>query len=42
MEYLINIVLIYGHPGTGKTSTISSIASAIDSDIYIIPMCLKV
>ena len=32
------VYLLHGLPGTGKTSTINTIASSINSDIYIIPL----
>ena len=30
--------MIYGPPGSGKTSTIKGIASVLDCDIYILPI----
>lgn len=33
-----HIVMLYGVPGSGKTSTISAIASYFDCDIYTIPI----
>ena len=33
-----HVVLLYGVPGSGKTSTISSIASYFSCDIYTIPI----
>ena len=33
-----HIVMLYGVPGSGKTSTISAIASYFDCDIYTIPV----
>lgn len=33
-----NVILLYGVPGTGKTSTISTIASYFSCDIYTIPI----
>jgi hypothetical protein len=33
-----HVVMLYGIPGSGKTSTISAIASYFDSDIYTIPI----
>lgn len=32
------VVLLWGIPGTGKTSTIKSIASHLDASIYVIPL----
>ena len=33
-----SVNMIYGPPGSGKTSTIKSIASVLDCDIYILPI----
>ena len=33
-----HIVMLYGVPGSGKTSTISAIASHFDCDIYTVPI----
>jgi len=33
-----SVCLIHGPPGTGKTSTIKSIASELDCDLYVIPI----
>ena len=33
-----HIIMLYGVPGSGKTSTISAIASYFDCDIYTIPI----
>ena len=33
-----NVFLLYGVPGSGKTSTINTIASHFDADIYVIPI----
>ena len=33
-----NVFLLYGVPGSGKTSTINTIASHFDCDIYVIPI----
>ena len=33
-----NVSLIYGPPGSGKTSIIRGIASALDCDLYILPI----
>ena len=33
-----NVFMLYGVPGSGKTSTINTIASHFDCDIYVIPI----
>ena len=33
-----HIIMLYGVPGSGKTSTITAIASHFDCDIYTIPI----
>jgi len=33
-----NVFMIYGVPGSGKTSTINTIASHFDCDVYVIPI----
>ena len=33
-----HIVMLYGVPGSGKTSTITALASHFDCDIYTIPI----
>jgi len=33
-----SVCMIHGPPGTGKTSTIKSIASSLDCDLYVIPI----